>query len=216
MAANPAQHIFSSEDDLREYIGRPADLAKAKAIDHLDKHCRAYIERSPFICIGTAAADGQADVSPRGDGPGFVQVLDDKTIFIPERPGNKRLDTLSNIIANPNVGIFFMVPGFEVTLRINGKATIVRDDALLEKATVKGKTPKLGIRVAVDEAYLHCAKAVKRSKIWDEASKRDRKEMPSLGRMVLEQVAPPEQPPTEKVVQATDEYIEDNYKNELY
>lgn len=216
MSVNPTQHTFSTDEELREYIGRPADLAKAKAIDHLDKHCRAYIKRSPFICIGTAASTGQADVSPRGDAPGFVQVLDEKTIFIPERPGNKRLDTLGNIIENPNVGIFFLVPGFEVSLRINGKATIVRDERLLEKATVKGKVPKLGIRVHVDEAYLHCAKAIKRSKIWDENSKQDRGEMPSLGRMVLEQVAPPDQPPSAEVLQTTDDYIEDNYKNELY
>jgi uncharacterized protein len=216
MAADPAQRMFSSEDELRDFIGRPMDLAVAKAIDHLDPHCRAYIERSPFICIGTASADGRADVSPRGDGPGFVQVLDEHTLFIPDRPGNKRLDTMTNIIANPNVGIIFLVPGFEVTLRINGQATIVRDEALLDKATVKGKTPKVGIRVAVDEAYLHCAKAIKRSKLWDEDSKRDRKEMPSLARMVLEQIASPDSPPTEEAVRTTDEFIEDNYKNELY
>ena len=216
MATNPAQHMFSSEDELREFIGKPMDLAVAKAIDHLDKHCKAYIERSPFICIGTASADGQADVSPRGDSPGFVQVLDEHTLFIPDRPGNNRLDTMTNIIENPNVGIFFLVPGFEVTLRVNGHATIVHDEALLEQARVKGKTPKIGIRVAVDEAYLHCAKAIKRSKLWDEASKRDRKEMPSLARMVLEQIAPPDDPPAEEASRAADEFVEDNYKNELY
>ena len=216
MTANPAQHRFPSEDELRKFIGKPMDLAVAKAIDHLDKHCKAYIERSPFICIGTASADGRADVSPRGDSPGFVQVLDMHTLFIPDRPGNNRLDTMTNIIENPNVGIFFLVPGFEVTLRVNGQATIIRDEALLDQARVKGKTPKIGIRVVVDEAYLHCAKAIKRSKLWDEASKRNRKEMPSLARMVLEQIAPPDDPPTEEAVKATDEFVEDNYKNELY
>ncbi len=216
MTANPAQHRFPSEDELRKFIGKPMDLAAAKAIDHLDKHCKAYIERSPFICIGTASADGRADVSPRGDSPGFVQVLDMHTLFIPDRPGNNRLDTMTNIIENPNVGIFFLVPGFEVTLRVNGQATIIRDEALLDQARVKGKTPKIGIRVVVDEAYLHCAKAIKRSKLWDEASKRNRKEMPSLARMVLEQIAPPDDPPTEEAVKATDEFVEDNYKNELY
>ncbi len=216
MAANTEQQVFTSEEQLREYIGKPMDLAVAKAIDHLDKYCKAFIARAPFICIGTASADGRADVSPRGDGPGFVQVLDEHTIFIPDRPGNNRLDTMTNIIANPNVGIIFLVPGFEDTLRVNGRATIVRDGPLLDKATVKGKTPRVGIRVAVDEAYLHCAKAIKRSKLWDEASKHDRAELPSLAKMVLEQIAPPDQPPAPATIAEADAFVEDNYRNELY
>ena len=215
MAANPEQ-VFDSEDQLRDYIGKPMDLAVAKAIDHLDKHCRAFIARSPFLCIGTASSDGRGDVSPRGDGPGFVQVLDDNTLFIPDRPGNNRMDTMTNIIANGNVGLLFLVPGFEDCLRVNGRATIVRNDDLLEEATVRGRTPKIGIRVAVDEAYLHCAKAIRRSKLWDEDSKHDRKELPSLGKMILEQTAPPEEPPSDDFVAEVDELIEDNYKNELY
>ena len=215
MATHPAQ-VFSSENELRDYIGRPMDLAVAKAIDHLDKYCRAFIARSPFLTIGTASADGRGDVSPRGDQAGFVQVLDDHTLFIPDRPGNNRLDTMTNIIANPNVGILFLVPGFEDCLRVNGQARVVRDDALLEAATVKGKTPRIGILVEVAEAYLHCAKAIRRSKLWDDASRHDRKELPSLGRMVLEQTAAADAPPTEDVVAEVDDFIEDNYRNELY
>jgi len=215
MASHPA-HVFSSENELRDYIGRPMELAVAKAIDHLDKYCRAFIERSPFLTIGTASADGRGDVSPRGDQPGFVQVLDEHTLFIPDRPGNNRLDTMSNIIANPNVGILFLVPGFEDCLRVNGLARVVRDDALLDAATVKGKTPRIGILVEVAEAYLHCAKAIRRSRLWDAESHHERRELPSLGKMILEQTAPANAPPGADFVAEVDQLIEENYRNELY
>jgi PPOX class probable FMN-dependent enzyme len=215
MSANLPQ-VFESADALRDYIGRPMDLAVAKAIDHLDKYCRAFIARSPFLCISTASGDGRGDVSPRGDGPGFVQVLDDHTLFIPDRPGNNRLDTMTNIIANPNVGLLFLVPGFEDCLRVNGRAQVVRDDGLLAAAAVKGRTPLIGIRVAVDEAYLHCAKAIKRSKLWDTASRQDRTELPSIGKMILEQTAAHGAAPDAAVVAEVDELIEDNYRNALY
>ncbi len=211
-----APAVFTSAEQLQSYIGMPMELAVRKAIPHLDRHCRAFIARSPFVSIGTAASNGRADVSPRGDAPGFVQVLDDNTLFIPDRPGNNRMDTMLNIIENPNVGLLFMVPGFEDLLRVNGRAQIVSDDDLLAQAVVKGKTPKVGIRVRVDEAYLHCAKAVKRSRLWDEASRQDRRELPSLGKMILEQTAAPDAPPSAEVVTHVDALIEDNYRNGLY
>ena len=215
MSGNTPQ-VFTSTEELQDYIGAPMELAVRKAILHLDRHCRAFIARSPFVSIGTAASSGRADVSPRGDAPGFVQVLDDNTLFIPDRPGNNRMDTMLNIIENPNVGLLFMVPGFEDLLRVNGRAQIVRDEDLLGQAVVNGKTPKVGIRVAVDEAYLHCAKAVKRSRLWDEASRQDRKALPSLGKMILEQTAAPEAPPAAEVVAQVDELIEENYRTGLY
>ena len=208
--------VFTSAEQLQNYIGTPMELAVRKAIPHLDRHCRAFIARSPFVSIGTAASSGRADVSPRGDAPGFVQVLDDNTLFIPDRPGNNRMDTMLNIIENPHVGLLFMVPGFEDLLRVNGRAQIVCDDDLLAQAVVKGKTPKIGIRVQVDEAYLHCAKAVKRSHLWDEASRQDRRELPSLGKMILEQTAAPGAPPSVEVVTQVDELIEENYRSGLY
>ena len=212
--AEQASQVFNSAEELQTYIGTPMELAVRKAIPHLDRHCRAFIARSPFLSIGTAAVDGRADVSPRGDAPGFVQVLDDNTLFIPDRPGNNRLDTMLNIIENPHVGLLFMVPGFEDLLRVNGRAQIVRDEELLDHATVKGKTPKVGIRVHVDEAYLHCAKAVKRSRLWHEESRQDRSALPSLGKIILEQTSAT--PPSAAVIGQVDELIEENYRTGLY
>ena len=216
MGGQDQGRTYRDEGDLRETMGETMEISTKKCIPSLDKHCRAFIERSPFLCIGTSGGSGRADVSPRGDPPGFVQILDDNTLFIPDRPGNNRLDTMTNIIENPNVGLLFLVPGFDDTLRVNGKATIVRDDKLAEAAVVNGKEPKVGIKVEVQEAFLHCAKAFKRSRLWDEESRQNRREMPSLGRMILEQTAPPEEPPTEDTVKETDEFVEENYRTELY
>ena len=210
-----AEKIFTTEAQLRTFIDKPMDLAVAKAIDHLDKYCIEFISRSPFVCIGSSADRG-GDVSPRGDQPGFVQVLDANTLFIPERPGNNRIDTLTNIIDNPNVGLLFMIPGFEDCLRVKGKALIVQDETLLINATVNGKAPKLGIHIGVETAMLHCAKAVKRSKLWAPESIQDRKEMPTIGKMILEQSAQAGDKPDEALVAEVDSYVDDNYKNELY
>jgi PPOX class probable FMN-dependent enzyme len=201
---------------LREIMGTPMELAVRKQLGKLDRYCREFIARSPFLCLGTADKNGKADVSPRGDPAGFVQVLDDHTLIIPDRPGNNRLDTMSNIMENPNVGLLFFIPGFEDTLRVNGRATIVRDPEVLERAAVNGKVPKVAIRIAVDEAFLHCAKALRRSRLWDPASKVDRKEMPSLAKMILEQTAPADRPPTDKDVAAGDEFVEKDYKTGMY
>lgn len=207
---------INNEDELREHFGDPMELALLKELGKLDKHCKEFISRSPFLCIGTSSSSGSADVSPRGDPPGFVQVLDDNTIFIPDRPGNNRLDTLKNITENPNVGILFMIPGFEDTLRINGKANLIKDQEILERCVVNRKAPSMGILVEVNEAYLHCAKAIRRSKLWDSDSQQNRNEMPTLAKMILEQVAPPESPPSEQEVKEADDFVEDNYKTGLY
>jgi len=182
MADIDPNKTINSTEKLRDTMGDAMEIAQLKAIPKLDKYCREFISRSPFICIGTSGPNGKADVSPRGDPPGFVQVLDDSTLFIPDRPGNNRLDTMNNIIENPNVGLLFLIPGFDDTLRVNGQATVVQDDELAARAEVNGKQPKVGIKVAVDEAFLHCAKAFKRSKLWNPDSLQDRKEMPSLDR----------------------------------
>lgn len=218
----PEDHLtdwtIRDEATLREMIGKAEGLAAKKSLRRLDRYCRQFIGLSPFLVIGTQSADGRADVSPRGDPAGFVQVLDDQRIAIPERPGNKRLDTLTNILENPAVGLLFMIPGFEETLRINGRATLSRDPHLLERMTIHNRPPKVAILVRVEEAFLHCAKAFKRSNLWDPAARADRKVMPSLGRMILEQVAEAERDsrPDESKVEQIDQAIEESYGTRLY
>lgn len=182
------EHRITSVEELRAINGSPGGLAARKVMKRIDGHARAFIARSPLLCLSSADATGRADVTPRGDQPGFVQVLDEETIAIPERPGNQRMDTMVNILSNPDVGVLFFVPGFEDMLRINGKAWITRAPAVLEAASVNGKTPRLAIAVRAEEIFFHCAKALKRSRIWDPATHLDRKTMPSLARIILEQV----------------------------
>jgi hypothetical protein len=176
-----------SKVELRTLYGEPSALAVVKQIDHIDPHCRHFISLSPFLCLGSADPEGRQDVSPRGDMPGFVQVLDDHTLAIPDRPGNNRLDSLGNLQANPNVALIFLVPGVDETLRVNGLASLSTDPALLASMAVNGKLPKAAIKVAVREVYFHCGKALKRSKLWDPASQVPRTSLPSLARMILEQ-----------------------------
>jgi len=216
MSSDDITRVVENESGLREIMGPTMDIAIHKSRPKLDRHCKAFISRSPFLCIGTSNAAGKADVSPRGDPPGFVQVIGDDQLFIPDRPGNNRLDTMTNITENPNVGLLFVIPGFNDTLRINGTARIVQDDEKSEQARIRDKAPKVGILVDVQEAFLHCAKAFKRSNLWDPSSFQDRKEFPTLAKMILDQVAPPEKPPTREEVKEADEFIEDNYKNGLY
>jgi hypothetical protein len=139
------------------------------------------------VLLGTSGEGGKADVSPKGDAPGFVQVLDEKTVAIPDRPGNNRIDTLSNLVANPEIGLLFMIPGVEETLRINGAARIDDDPALRERFTVSGKLPATVIVVAVREAYLHCAKSIIRARLWRPEAKVERTVLPTMGQMVFEQ-----------------------------
>jgi hypothetical protein len=180
---------IGSEDELRALHAPPSAIAQGKCVDRLDKHCRDFIALSPFLVLGTADADGHADVSPRGDPPGFVKVLDDTTLLIPDRPGNNLLDSLSNIVANPEVGLLFVIPGFDETLRVNGTAEVVRDPALLAPLVVEGKPVKVAIRVAVREVYLHCAKSFRRARLWDPAARVPRNTLPSLAKMVTDMAA---------------------------
>ena len=204
----PSQTICD-EGGLREIYAEPSELARKKQLDRLDKHCRDFIALSPFLTLGTSTAHG-ADVSPRGDPPGFVQVLDDNTILIPDRPGNNRLDTLGNLMVNPAVGILFLIPGVEETLRVNGTARVTTDPTLLAACVVNGKTPKSALKVEVREAYLHCAKALKRSRLWSDDYKIERKRLPSLGRIITEQVE------TGMTAEQAEQRIEESYKKTLY
>lgn len=181
-------HILCTEAELREVYGVPSGRAAVKAIPKLDRHCRHFISLSPFLVLSTAGGDGTADVSPKGDPAGFVHVIDDNTIAIPDRPGNRRIDSLVNIIENPDVGVIFLIPGVRETLRVNGKAEISIDPALLAKMEVQGKPPITAIVIHVEQTFLHCAKSIIRSRIWDEDMKIDRKTLPSLSRMIADQV----------------------------
>ncbi|WP_347549202.1 MSMEG_1061 family FMN-dependent PPOX-type flavoprotein [Pseudalkalibacillus hwajinpoensis] len=154
-----------SVQELEDIVGGPSKLAANKVIPFIDEHCEAFIAHAPFLSIASSSLQG-SDVSPRGDSHGFVKVLDQKHLLIPERPGNKRVDSIRNILENPQVGLLFMIPGREETLRVNGKASIVKNKKLLEACTVNGKEPLLGIGVEVEECFIHCAKAFKRSHLW--------------------------------------------------
>jgi len=176
--------VITEEAELREIFGWPSERALNKQIDRLDKHCRAIIAKSPFLLLGTSDATGRCDVSPKGDYPGFVRVLDDRTVAIPDLPGNNRLDTLMNMLNNPQVGLIFMIPGMNETLRINGKVRLIRDAALLESMAYQGKLPKLAIVVDVQEVFTHCPKAFLRSKLWSEDYRIERSELPSFAEIL--------------------------------
>ena len=162
-----SQYHITSEKDLRAIMGEPIhEVVLAKSTDTLSEPMKKYIELSPFVCLATHGEDGTGDVSPRGDAPGFVQVLDNRTLVIPDRPGNKRLDSIVNIINQPNMALLFMIPGVLETLRVNGKGIISTDPELLQHFEVNGKLPALVIVVTVEEALGHCSKAFRRSKLW--------------------------------------------------
>lgn len=207
-------HWIDDEAGLRAIFPPAQGLAVQKTLNHLDAHAREFIARSPFLTIGTQAPGGRADVSPRGDPKGFVRVLDDRTLLIPDRPGNNRLDTLSNILGNPEVGLLFLVPGFDDTLRVNGTARLTTDPDLLAPSAVNGRAPKVGIVVTVAEAYLHCAKAFRRSSLWDPEAHQDRREMPSLVRMILDQTVGAPETPEEQA--RLDAGLEQDYRDTMY
>jgi len=184
-------HTISSIESLRATYGSPpADsLAVRCVLPGLDQHHRAFIALSPFLVIASADAQGLTDVSPRGDLPGFVAVLDEHTLLIPDRPGNKKLVTLSNIVENPNIALIFFVPGRVDSLRVNGKAHITTDPTLLAPLAVQGKPPKSGLVVAVVQAWLHCGKALIRSRLWEPEAQVAPDALPTLGQMLADQIA---------------------------
>lgn len=183
---NP-EFTIRDEQSLRSLFQPTHPLAAKKCLGSLDSHAQAFIRRSPFICIGTQNLDGRADVSPCGDPVGFVKILDQHTLAIPDRPGNNRLDSLTNLLANPSIGLLFIIPGFDDTLRVNGQASLVNDPEILENMSVNDRVPKLAIVVEVSEVFMHCAKAFRRSYLWSPDHFQDRNDMPSLSKIVLDQ-----------------------------
>ena len=159
--------VITTETELREIIGRPNRWIMGKVKPRLDADCIRFIARSPFVVLASTSRSGHLDLSPKGDPAGFVQVLDDKTLALPDRHGNRRIDSLRNILENPNVGLIFLVPGEGETLRVGGKAVIVRDRGLRECMAVNDRVPELATVITVERAYFHCGKCIVRSKLWD-------------------------------------------------
>jgi PPOX class probable FMN-dependent enzyme len=160
------REVVKTEEDFRAVMGSPSPLVTRKELDRLDSHAREFIGRSPFLVIGTSGASGQTDMSPKGDPPGFVHVLDEKTLAIPDRLGNRRADTFLNLIVNDQIGLIFFVPGKQETLRVSGRAVIVRDASIRERMAVGDRLPEFAIVVEVDQVFFHCAKCMIRSGLW--------------------------------------------------
>ncbi|CAM3617999.1 pyridoxamine 5'-phosphate oxidase family protein [Cytobacillus oceanisediminis] len=203
--------VINSEEELRSLLGTPSRTAANKIIHKLDHHCREFIGKSPILFLSTADSAGKCDTSPRGDAPGFVHILNDHSFVIPERPGNKRVDSLLNILSNPYIGTLFVIPGLEETLRINGRAKIIRDSEILEQMAAQGKNPILGIAVEVEECYIHCAKAFKRSKLWDQGEWLDKKDLPKPSQILADHVNLPDLD-SDKIKAA----LQESYEKRLY
>ena len=175
---------IASESELRALHSAPTERAVRKELDRLDRHCRRFIALSPFLVMATADADGRLDATPRGGDPGFVEVADDRTLLLPDRPGNNRLDSLTNLTDRPDVGLLFMIPGVDETLRVNGAAELRTDPGLVQRFQVGRRPPAIVLQITVRQAYLHCAKALMRSRLWDPAARVDRAELPTMGEMM--------------------------------
>jgi uncharacterized protein len=175
---------ITSEADLRAIIGSNTELVASKISDRLNDLTRQFIERSPFVCVATKMPNGGIDVSPRGDPAGFVRILGERELLLPERPGNRIADTLTNLLADPSIGLIFLIPGVGDSFRVNGRGVITDDQELLEPSAVGGSVPKLGILVSIDEAYTQCSKALIRSDLWNPERHIDRSELPSSGEIL--------------------------------
>jgi uncharacterized protein len=175
---------IGDEAGLRDVIGQPTEVVRAKLSDHINELTRQFIKHSPFVCVATARPDGGLDVSPRGDPAGFVKVLDESTLLLPERPGNRLADTMTNLLHDPRIALLFLIPGVGDTFRVNGEAEIIDDPELLSPCQIAGKVPKLGLLIRVQEAYTQCSKALIRSDLWNQDHHIDRSELPSHGEIL--------------------------------
>jgi len=205
--------LLTTLDALQAINGKVSATTQLKVLGALEAHAKRFIERSPFLIIASGTANS-FDASPRGDAPGFVKVLDDTTLLIPERPGNRLADTLTNILEQSGVGLLMMIPGMNDTLRINGKAYITDHAPYLEQVAHNGKAPKLGIIIDIEQVYFHCPKAFIRSQLWEPEAYMNRSEMPTLGKMILEQIKG--QPATEAEVAGVDASLDQDVKDNLY
>ncbi|MDT7798133.1 MAG: uncharacterized protein QOI78_1566 [Actinomycetota bacterium] len=188
MMGSIVNNHIDSQEALRELVGESSPTTQQKILDRIDDHARTLIAHSPFVLLATSAPDGSCDVSPRGDPAGSVLVLDDRTLVLADRPGNKLVDSFRNIVDNPHAGLLFLVPGMNETLRVNGRATLVSDAPYFDRLVVKGKRPRLAVVVEVEELYMHCAKAFLRSSLWEPETWPERSTLPSLGTILRDQL----------------------------
>jgi PPOX class probable FMN-dependent enzyme len=200
---------ITSHEELRRHYREPTDRVLRKELDHLDAHCRLFIERSPFLILATAGADGRVDASPRGDHPGFVQAADRHTLLIPDRPGNNRLDSLTNLVERPGAAVIFVIPGVDETLRVNGSIAIDDDRDLRQRFAVAGRIPATVLVMRAEQVYLHCAKAFMRSSLWDPESWPAIRPVPTLGEMIHDQIG-------EVVAAETQDEMVARYRQSLY
>ena len=198
---------IESAEELRRYFAAPGERAVRKQLARLDVHCRRFIELSPFVVVASGNG-GQLDASPRGGAPGFVKVVDDVTLWIPDAPGNNRLDSLVNILASGRAGVLFLIPGVDETLRVNGAARVSVDPAKLAQFASETRTPRVVLEITVEEAFLHCAKALMRSKLWSAEARQDRAVLPTLGQMLADQIG------TSAPVETQEQMVE-RYKRDL-
>jgi uncharacterized protein len=201
--------VIEDAEQLRAAYGAPGERSVKKQLSRLDKHCRDFIARSPFVVIASADPEGHCDASPKGDAPGFVRVIDDATLLIPDRLGNNRVDTLGNLVERPGIGVIFFVPGINETLRVNGRAQITADPELLEPLAVNGKVPRSGIVISAEEVYFHCGKALIRSDLWNPNKHVKRSDFPSLGRILADQIGG-------MSIEESERFTAESYRTRLY
>jgi uncharacterized protein len=182
-------HRLDDADALRRVIP-PAGISADKVLDHIDEHARRFIDHATFALVGTWSLDGRADISPKGDPAGFIEIIDDRTLAIPDRPGNGRIDTFLNIVEQPSVGLLLIVPGILETCRISGRGAVTNDPDLLDRMIVRGKRPKLALVVEVEEVFVHCGKALRRGGLWDVEQRVDRRTFPTMGQMLHDHARP--------------------------
>lgn len=211
MSLERFRHRVDSADTLATLIGTPSELVLRKQLAALDKHMERFISEAPFALIATAGRDGRCDVSPRGDTPSVARVLDPSTLVIAERPGNRRADSMQNIIDTGRIGLLFVIPGIGETLRVNGSACLFRDEEVLALLSVKGEQPVVGIAVEIEECYLQCAKALIRSKLWDAATHKDSSSRPCYAEVLIDQTGI-----QDESVESLQQRIEDSYAKRLY
>lgn len=202
--------IISDKDVLENHFDEPLSTAVEVMRESLDKYQRQFIELSPFVCIATADADGQPTISPKGDAPGFVRIVDDTTLVIPDRPGNNKIESFHNLVENPKLALIFMIPGLRETLRVSASAVITTDQEMLDESRVGSRPVRTGLLITISKVYFHCGKAMIRSKLWEEKSKLTREEFPSFAEILK----------AEAGVEAPEEELEtmlkDVYENQLY